>query len=84
MLRALRHFVSPSTVCLVRNYNDRPMDDWYVYLVFASISPTSMSIYGMRWRQHYIEDKFHSRLGYLSPEDYIKREKVSYWYLVSA
>ena len=29
------------------------------------------------WRQHYNTERPHSRLGYLSPEDYIKREKVS-------
>ena len=29
------------------------------------------------WRQHYNTERPHSRLGYLSPENYIKREKIS-------
>ena len=29
------------------------------------------------WRQHYNTERPHSRLGYLSPEDYIKHRKVS-------
>ena len=29
------------------------------------------------WRQHYNKERPHSRLGYLSPEDYIKQQKVS-------
>ena len=29
------------------------------------------------WRRHYNTERPHSRLGYLSPEDYIKGEKVS-------
>ena len=29
------------------------------------------------WRQHYNKERPHSRLGYLSPEDDIKQQKVS-------
>ena len=29
------------------------------------------------WRQHYNTERPHSRLGYLSPENYIKHQKVS-------
>ena len=29
------------------------------------------------WRQHYNKERPHSRLGYLSPEDYIRQQKVS-------
>ena len=29
------------------------------------------------WRQHYNTERSHSRLGYLSPENYIKHQKVS-------
>ena len=29
------------------------------------------------WRQHYNKERPHSRLGYLSPEDYTKQQKVS-------
>ena len=29
------------------------------------------------WRQHYNIERLHSRLGYLSPEDYVKRPKFS-------
>ena len=29
------------------------------------------------WRQHYNTERPHSRLGYLSPEDYKKHQKVS-------
>ena len=29
------------------------------------------------WRQHYNTERHHSRLGYLSPENYIKHQKVS-------
>ena len=29
------------------------------------------------WRQHYNRERPHSRLGYLSPEDFIVNQKVS-------
>ena len=29
------------------------------------------------WRQHYNEERPHSRLGYLSPEDFLANQKVS-------